>query len=358
MNSRFKAGIALTALLVLCLGGWTYWTRTPQYSLLQLSKAVEAKDRMAFEQYVDLDRATSATVEGLAGVLMAEIQKEAAADESGFGALGAALAGGMIEAFKPSAASYLRNAVLDGVETGRADSVFAASRGEGDMSGALDDLGIRKAARARFGGTGDVVRSGDVARVPLKLRYEDLDTTLALMIGMERVGSRWRVVDVDGVGTYLTALGNVERLRLDEVNAGIREEIARHVEIVTPIRTRLRNVQTGWFSSRQELVYEVEIRNVGKQKIRFPYLMVITDGDVWASPGTVAALQPGEVGVIRQEVSLESRPTHRALLRGDPAGYTVQTRSVWIGEEGRGGKLALYPSWHDYLDSLEEDAKS
>jgi hypothetical protein len=260
----------------------------------------------------------------------------------------------MIEGIKPAATSYLKQAVLGAVEAGSADSVFASTSGDREVSGMLKDVGLRRASRARFDGTGSIVRSGDIARVPLRFRYEDLDTTLAVRVGMERTGSRWQVTEIGGVGDYLLSLDEVEKLRLDQINAPIRKEIGTHVWIEMPLQAYIRTVPSGWFSVRKELVYRARIRNVGKETVRNASFVLTADKDeltIW-SPRQI---EPGQEVVVEQSVGAveRSRPAHRALLLNEPFGYTVLEQGVRIQEGGEIRNLTAHASWQDYLESLK-----
>ena len=77
---------------------------------------------------------------------------------------------------------------------------------------------------------------------------------------------------------------------------------------------------------------------------------------MWPSLGMIPELQPGESGVILQEVPLQSGPDHRALLRGELSGYTIQVRSFWSGKHDDDRQLAIHPFLQDYLDNLKDES--
>ena len=58
-----KKNIIIIAILVIGIFGYNYWINTPQYSLLQIQKSVDTKDRFLFDKYVDTNGIIEEVVE-------------------------------------------------------------------------------------------------------------------------------------------------------------------------------------------------------------------------------------------------------------------------------------------------------
>ena len=52
-NEKMKKIIIIIAILVLGVFGYSYWINTPQYSLMQIQKSIDTKDKFLFDKYVD-----------------------------------------------------------------------------------------------------------------------------------------------------------------------------------------------------------------------------------------------------------------------------------------------------------------
>ena len=48
-----KKNIIIIAILFIGVFGYNYWINTPQYSLIQIQKAIDTKDKFLFDKYVD-----------------------------------------------------------------------------------------------------------------------------------------------------------------------------------------------------------------------------------------------------------------------------------------------------------------
>lgn len=178
-GSRIALIVVAVAAVVL-IGGvvaafaWSNYTRSPQYSLKMLGKAVGDHDWDGFQRYVDVDAIANQAFDAA----MSQSTKETLEkDDSGFGALGAALAQGIVQSLKPAFVEQVRTAIKT--------AITSEDDANTDGVGALP-------ARVRTSTQVTVQREGDTAMVSLKSK----DTTQALELRMKRVDDHWKVVAI------------------------------------------------------------------------------------------------------------------------------------------------------------------
>jgi len=156
--SRFR--LALLALGALAIAGALRLhrvRRSPVYSLQRLANAARAKDRRGVEQYLDVRRVAESVVDAAA---------ESAGQEEG-----------------------TRPLLVTAVE----QSIWTT----------LTDSSLTR----RYAGIADVEQREGAARVGVRLRLDDVDSTLVVHLRMERAdgGGPWRVVGVEDLAPYLHA---------------------------------------------------------------------------------------------------------------------------------------------------------
>jgi len=156
--SRFR--LALLAIGALAIAGALRLhrvRRSPVYSLQRLANAARAKDRRGVEQYLDVRRVAESVVDAAA---------ESAGQEEG-----------------------TRPLLVTAVE----QSIWTT----------LTDSSLTR----RYAGIADVEQQEGAARVGVRLRLDDVDSTLVVHLRMERAdgGGPWRVVGVEDLAPYLHA---------------------------------------------------------------------------------------------------------------------------------------------------------
>jgi len=176
------------------VGGFLYWlsyTRSPQYSVAMLGKAIAAHDYDEFQKYVDVDAVINKVVDDA----MAESLKK---DSSGMGALAASL----VQSMKPALVAQFKTSLQTSVE----------SKGSTSFSG-MSKLSITK-----------VTDAGDFAFVTVSTGQKSGDIKLKL----KRVGDFWRVVEFSNLGQLVQAANttpassaeaNTATLKVDALNA-------------------------------------------------------------------------------------------------------------------------------------------
>jgi len=76
---RTVIGAAAVGVLVLAVGSYVYWQRTPQYSLHQIKQAIQTHDLALFRKHVDVEGLSSRLVDDL----LASISEKNAQENGG-----------------------------------------------------------------------------------------------------------------------------------------------------------------------------------------------------------------------------------------------------------------------------------
>ncbi len=348
----FYAGGALTIILLASgIGYWGY-QGTPSYAMGQIESAVEHGNRLRFQQYVDLDRFLPTAVDQL----MSQSVMDQATDDnaSGFEALGSALGTALADQFKPALVQMLRSAVLEGVENGRLDRLFAEdSAGAAEAEIDVAEIGASTGATPQsFVGIGEITKEGDVALVELRFEQAHLDTTAALHLRMEREARRWRVVEPENLDSYLRTIKSLQAAHLAELNAEQKSEVERHVRIGSPVRSAERLFTMTMYE------VGVPVTNIGRAPIhlRFAWLKAPgADGPAEILLAEADRLEPGDSTTLSATLVDRNASVDPAFRSGDPRSLEVEISFV-VGEEGSARYVGPYGSWENYLARMDDPA--
>ena len=126
-----KKNIIIIAILVIGIFGYNYWINTPQYSLLQIQKSVDTKDRFLFDKYVDTNEIVKEVVEDLSKIFIEEMDSQESSEYSFFDPQ--VLAAGLVSLFQPA----IENVIEEGFEEFWEDEVEIAES-KTDLKNNLD----------------------------------------------------------------------------------------------------------------------------------------------------------------------------------------------------------------------------
>lgn len=352
MNRRgLYAGGALAIIVLASGAGYWGYRGTPSYALGQIEAAVEDGNRLRFQQYVDLDRFLPTAVDQLTS--QSVVDQVTDEDASGLGALGSALGGALADRLKPALVQILRSKILDGVESGRLDRIFAQADSADAAESGVDiaEIGARAGATPQsFAGIGRITKEEDVALVELRFRQAHLDTALALQLRMEREDRRWRIVEPEDLGSYLRTVESLKAARLAELNAEQGAETLRHIRIGTPVRSaeRLYTLTT----------YEigVPVTNTGTEPIHLSFAWLKAPGV--EGPGEILLadrdqLAPGDSTTLTATLLDLDGSTEPAFTSGDPEALEAEISFV-VGEKGSARYIGTFYSWENYLARLDD----
>ncbi len=195
MKTKFKRTIIIAAILVIGLIGYNYWINTPQYSLLQIQKSVENKDRLLFEKHVDSQKIIEEIVDDISEMFIDEVDN---GQSNEYSLLNPAFwASGLTSIFKPTIESVIEEAFDDfwEHEIENFDS-YESSSEFGNIVGSFQMSYIKK--------DGKVAKLGLVAIDPLTSDEVNLELKL------NKIENYWRI-------TQISNLEELLKSRMDEV---------------------------------------------------------------------------------------------------------------------------------------------
>ena len=195
MKTKFKRIIIIAAILVIGLFGYNYWINTPQYSLLQIQKSVENKDRLLFEKHVDSQKIIEEIVDDISEMFIDEVDN---GQSNEYSLLNPAFwASGLTSIFKPTIESVIEEAFDDfwEHEIENIDN-YESSSELGNIVGSFQMSYIKK--------DGKVAKLGLVAIDPLTGDEVNLEFKL------NKIENYWRI-------TQISNLEELLKSRMDEV---------------------------------------------------------------------------------------------------------------------------------------------
>ena len=195
MKTKFKRTIIIAAILVIGLIGYNYWINTPQYSLLQIQKSVENKDRLLFEKHVDSQKIIEEIVDDISEMFIDEVDN---GQSNEYSILNPAFwASGLTSILKPTIESVIEEAFDDfwEHEIENFDSYESGSE-FGNIVGSFQMSYIKK--------DGKVAKLGLVAIDPLTSDEVNLELKL------NKIENYWRI-------TQISNLEELLKSRMDDV---------------------------------------------------------------------------------------------------------------------------------------------
>ena len=195
MKTKIKRIIIIAAILVIGLFGYNYWINTPQYSLLQIQKSVENKDRLLFEKHVDSQKIIEEIVDDISEMFIDEVDN---GQSNEYSLLNPAFwASGLTSIFKPTIESVIEEAFDDfwEHEIENFDS-YESSSEFGNIVSSFEISYIKK--------DGKVAKLGLVAIDPLTSDEVNLEFKL------NKIENYWRI-------TQISNLEELLKSRMDDV---------------------------------------------------------------------------------------------------------------------------------------------
>jgi len=351
MIEKTRIGALVAGLLIVSAAAFLWQqqrVQSPAYTLNEIKNAVEDKNRLRFERFVD--------VEGLSESIIDEVIAKSALESvrtstSGFGALGGLIGAQAADQLKPALTQELKSALLRSVENGHLDSMFAEAKGDTAIDGRKLDLAIIAANtgsdRIEFDGIGEIVRDQDAATVGLRFHNNILDTTLVLRVRMQKNGKRWKITKPDNLSDYLDDTKSLQERHLARENAAIKQRIDSSLRI-GPITRSVRSVYYN------DYVYlRAKIENIGREVLDTIFLKTF-DGAELVDPTAgsliyAKPLAPGESavaeGLFDYNQFIDSHTTLR-YRAGLEARVWIMT---YIKPGGQTETVGEYLSWSDYV---------
>ena len=182
----------ISTIIVIGVFGYNYWINTPQYSLLQIQKSVDTKDRFLFDKYVDTNGIIKEVVEDLSKIFIEEMDTQGSSELYFFDPQ--ILATGLVSLFKPA----IENAIERGFDEFWEDEVETIES-TAELKNNIESFEISY-----------IKREGKIAK--LVLEAEDLDSgeITKLEFKLNKTENYWRI-------TQISNLEDILKQNMDEI---------------------------------------------------------------------------------------------------------------------------------------------
>tara|TARA_B100001057_G_scaffold500378_1_gene615102 strand:- start:81 stop:671 length:591 start_codon:yes stop_codon:yes gene_type:complete len=172
-------------IFVTIIGSYSYWINTPQYSLLQIQKSVDAKDRILFDKYVDTQGIIEEVVEDLSQIFLEEMDSQESSEHSFFDPQ--LLAAGLVSMFQPA----IENAIEEGFDEFWEDEIETLES-KVDLKNNLDLFEVSY-----------LKRDGKIALLGLEGKDPDSGETIKLEFKLNKIENYWRITQISNLEEIL-----------------------------------------------------------------------------------------------------------------------------------------------------------
>ena len=187
-----KRNIIIIAILIIGVFGYNYWINTPQYSLIQIQKSVDTKDRFLFDKYVDTNGIITEIIEDLSKIFIEEMDTQESYEYSFFDPQ--VLAAGLVSLFQPA----IENAIEEGFDEFWEDEVETVES-KSDFRNNLDSFEVSY-----------LKRGGKIAKLGLEGEDPDTGETIKIELKLNKIENYWRI-------TQISNLEDILRQNMDQV---------------------------------------------------------------------------------------------------------------------------------------------
>ena len=172
-------------IIVIGLFGYNYWINTPQYSLLQIQKSVDTKDRFLFDKYVDTNGIIKEVVEDLSEIFLEEMDTQDSAELYFFDPQ--ILAAGLVSLFKPA----IENAIERSFDEFWEDEVETVESNM-DFNNNIDSFEVAY-----------LKRDGKIAKLVLEAEDPDSEEIIKLEFKLNKTENYWRITQISNLEDIL-----------------------------------------------------------------------------------------------------------------------------------------------------------
>ena len=183
-----KKSIIIIAIIVIGVFGYNYWINTPQYSLLQIQKSVDTKDRILFDKYVDTNGIIEEIVEDLSKLFIEEMDAEESSEFSFFDPQ--VLAAGFLSLFQP----VIENAIEEGFDEFWEDEVETVEikESKSDFTNNLDSFEMSY-----------LKKDGKIAKLGLEREDPDSGKIVKIELKLNKIEDYWRITQISNLQDLL-----------------------------------------------------------------------------------------------------------------------------------------------------------
>ncbi len=187
-----KRNIIIIAILLIGVFGYKYWINTPQYSLLQIQKSVDTKDRFLFDKYVDTNEIIEEVIEDLSKIFIEETYTQESSEHSFFDPQ--VLAAGLVSLFQPA----IENAIEESFDEFWEDEVETVES-KSDLKNNFDSFEVSY-----------LNRDGKIAKLGIEGEEPDSGEKIKIEFKLNKIDNYWRI-------TQISNLEDILRQNMDQV---------------------------------------------------------------------------------------------------------------------------------------------
>jgi len=192
MKKNIITIVTTITIIVIGVFGYNYWINTPQYSLLQIQKSVDTKDRFLFDKYVDTNGIIKEVVEDLSKIFIEEMDTQGSSELYFFDPQ--ILATGLVSLFKPA----IENAIERGFDEFWEDEVETIES-TAELKNNIESFEISY-----------IKREGKIAKLVLEAEDPDSGEITKLEFKLNKTGNYWRI-------TQISNLEDILKQNMDEI---------------------------------------------------------------------------------------------------------------------------------------------
>ena len=187
-----KKIIIAIVLFITVAVSYNFWINTPQYSLIQIQKSVDTKDRFLFDKYVDTNGIITEIVEDLSKLFIEEMDTEESSEYSFFDPK--VLAAGFVSLFQPA----IESAIEESFDEFWEDEIETVET-KSELKNSLDSFQVSF-----------LKKEGKIATLALEGEDPDSGEIIKLEFKLNKIENYWRI-------TQISNLEDILRQNMDQV---------------------------------------------------------------------------------------------------------------------------------------------
>lgn len=216
------AAVAIIALLV-----WyfSYWLKTPQYTLGLIGTAVQKYDFTAFEKHVDMETLYSSAYDN---VVVASFGSERLSNPI-LAALVQNIKGIAVPILIDQTQNYVDNGTMDEADPSDADSPMLQNNGTVIVNSLKNKTGINS---MRYQGIESVQKDGADATVTIKVFDSSLNKPFFVKLAMQQLADgSWRLMKINDLQSLISERDQALQSKLAQLNEPLKKELAASVTV-------------------------------------------------------------------------------------------------------------------------------
>lgn len=251
-----KIVLISTALLIVLavIGGYWYWTTTPNYSIQQIKKSIENHDVTTFKKHVD--------TKSLSNRFVDDVIDRTTNENLSSGELDSALGAGIAKMMKPRLTEALEEQIIRLVERGGiTENDTEVDSGEASLDNLADNIGFDE---NQISGIEYINKQGKTAYLGLGFEHAQLDTTMIIELLMRDLGSYWQVAEFSNINELINQVTELEKSKLAELNEPIRDKISQTLEVISVVKSN----RSDDYGFDKKVVFQLRVKNISDKTIK------------------------------------------------------------------------------------------